>query len=43
MASKYTEYVLVRRNPKSGDEQELCVGSSPVEIDAQLDILLEDD
>jgi hypothetical protein len=43
MASRQTEYVLVERNPHSGDEEELFVGTSPIEIDAQLDLLLEDD
>jgi hypothetical protein len=38
-----TEWLLVRRDIYSGDEEELAVGHSPVEIEAQLETLLDGD
>lgn len=43
MSSGSAEFVLIRRDRYSGDEEELAVGTSPIEIDAQLDALMEGD
>jgi len=37
--SNGTEFVLIRRDRYSGDEEEIAAGTSPVEIEAQLHLL----